>query len=208
MIRLASNWPWQITRCPRKWLCNNSVQCTPDAIRPCSAAVISICWSRTRAWLWWVHAMQITLGHKEGLHCHWLLLKFCDRSRATSTITTHVTIVVVAVAVAVAYWRTLRRWFDPAGHSCNLFQFVWTAKLVSHCVHAPQSTAHNVWPSRLAPLLHSAALLNQVPGSQTQSDSPLELAPSWLLLLLLLPLVLAHTNYSCLSLATAPTVWQ
>lgn len=121
----------------------------------------------------------------------------------------------VAVSVAVAYWRTQRRWFDPVGYSCNLFQFVWTAKLVSQRVHALQSTAYNAWYFPLLDfpsLLGSFALLNQ----QTYPiPSPslllLKLAPSWLslllllLLLLLLPLVLAHTNYSCLSLATAPT---
>lgn len=186
MIRLASKWPWRITRCPRKWLCNNSVQCTPDAIRPCLVAVISICWSRTRAWLWWVcNANYLKVGGGPTANSGWLRVCTVIGFSESATITTHDVAAASAVAIVVAtstaaaaaaYWSTPRRRFDPAGYSCNLFQFVWTAKLVSHRVHALQSTAHNTprssspAPSLLSSRSCSFALLNQLPGHQFQSQ--------------------------------------
>lgn len=103
------------------------------------------------------YAMQITSRWADGQSHKW------GGGNQSATITTYdvavasaVAIVVVtsaAAAVAAAYWSTPRRRFDPAGYSCNLFQFVWTAKLVSHRVHALQSTAHNTRPSSFAPSL-------------------------------------------------------
>lgn len=186
MIPLASNWPWRITRCRGKWLWNNSVQCTPDAIRRCWAAVISICWSRTRAWLWWVQCKLPTRLHQrppfcnpmgaEGHEqwagwnggwgsgkCRWkcssqpggaisavigFLVKLCS---ANFTITTH-----------VAYIQSPRiEYVRPAGRSCNLFQFVWTAEWL------PLLGPSGGWCCRVFNLLHTsfrpAALLNQPP---------------------------------------------